>query len=100
MDSLKIRYKFSANVWQYSGQSNWYFVSIPIVLASEIRQNFKWQEEGWGRMKVKVKIGETDWESAIWYDKKQGTYLLPLKKVIRIKEQIDVGKIITVNLFL
>jgi len=100
LDLLKISYEFSAIVWQYSGQGNWYFVSLPVELASEIRQHSKWQEEGWGRMKAKAKIGQTDWESAIWYDKKHGTYLLPLKKVIRLKEQIEVGKIITVFLFI
>jgi len=70
LDLLKVSYEFSAIVWQYSGQSSWYFVSLPVELASEIRQHSKWQEESWGRMKAKAKIGETDWESAIWYDKK------------------------------
>jgi hypothetical protein len=29
-----------------------------------------------GRIKASAKIGETDWEIAIWYDKKQETYLI------------------------
>lgn len=36
-----------------------YFVSLPLEFSEEIRQNMKWQEEGWGRMKTKAKIRET-----------------------------------------
>jgi hypothetical protein len=47
-----------------------------------------WQEEGWGRMKASAKIGELAWDTAIWYDKKRETYLLPVKAEIRKKASI------------
>ena len=48
----------------------------------------KWQEEGWGRLKATAKIGNSQWETAIWFDTKRKTYLLPLKADIRKKENI------------
>ena len=60
----------------------------------------KWQEEGWGRMKAKAKIRETLWDTAIWYDTKLGTYILPLKADIRKKEKIEIGNILDVEIIL
>ncbi|MFM7757551.1 MAG: DUF1905 domain-containing protein [Crocinitomicaceae bacterium] len=98
--SISIAYQFSAVVWQYSQTGGWYFVSLPIELATEIRELFKTQEEGWGRMKAKAKISETLWDTAIWYDTKLNTYILPLKAIIRKKEKIEVGSILKIEVLL
>lgn len=91
MESKGIEYGFSAKAYQYSSSlemSGWTFVSLPKELSTEIRDHFKWLEEGWGRMKVIAKIGNTEWRTAIWFDTKQDTYLLPLKTEVRKKEHI------------
>lgn len=84
----KINYKFSTKIWQYNAPNGWYFVSMPIELAKEIRANLKWQEEGWGRLKATAQIGNCKWDTAIWFDTKLNTYLLPLKAEIRKKENL------------
>jgi len=91
-----IKYQFSAKPWQHSGPGSWHFVSLPTDMSGEIRQNLQWQEEGWGRLKVRAKIGNSEWETAIWFDTKHKTYLLPLKAEIRRKEKIEAGKEIVV----
>lgn len=88
MLSPLIKYDFSATAWQYEGQGAWYFVSLPAEMSTEIRENLKWQEEGWGRLKAKARTGNSEWQTAIWYDTKRMTYLLPLKAEIRKKENI------------
>ena len=97
---INITYKFTASVWKHSDTGGWYFVSLPIELSREIRQNMKWQEEGWGRMKAKAKIRETLWDTAIWYDTKLNTYILPLKADIRKKEKIEIGDILEIEIIL
>ena len=84
----KIKYAYTAKIWQHQGQGGWYFVSLPLEFTKEIRENLKWQEEGWGRLKATAKIGNSQWETAIWFDTKRKTYLLPLKADIRKKENI------------
>lgn len=96
----KIKYEFSAKIWQYTGPNGWYFVSLPIASALEIRQNLKWQEEGWGRMKAHAQIGLSQWATAIWFDKKQNTYLLPLKSAIRKQENLKADEDIKILLFI
>ncbi len=86
-----VKYKFEAKPWRYNGPNGWYFISLPIDFSKEIRQNFKSEEEGWGRLKATAKIGETEWKTAIWFETKSNTYLLPLKAEVRKNEAIELG---------
>ena len=49
-------------------------------------------------MKAKAKIRETLWDTAIWYDTKFKTYILPLKAEIRKKEKIEIGNMLDVEI--
>lgn len=42
----KIKFEFSACIWQHTGEGAWHFVSMPVDLATEIREHLQWQEEG------------------------------------------------------
>ena len=97
-EPLKIKYSFSAKLWKDKGQGGWYFISVPKDLSKEIRENLQWQEEGWGRMKAQAIINETEWSTAIWFDTKMQTYLLPVKSEIRKKAGLTVDEVITVSL--
>ena len=96
----KIKYPFTANVWKYSGTNGWYFVSLPIEISTEIREHLKWQEEGWGRMKATAAIGTTQWDTAIWFDSKQKTYLLALKSDVRKKEKLEIDSVAEVTIWI
>jgi len=88
----KIKYEFTAKMWKHSSSGGWFFVSLPKDLSKEIRENLKWQEEGWGRMKADVQLRELKWETAIWFDTKMATYLLPIKNEIRKKLNLETNK--------
>ncbi|MGG9972768.1 DUF1905 domain-containing protein [Ferruginibacter sp. SUN002] len=92
MKSTAIQYEFVTRPWQYSGPNGWYFVSLPKSMSKEIRSALRSEEEGWGRLKATAKIGNSQWKTAIWFDTKMNTYLLPLKAEIRKKEKIDITK--------
>lgn len=89
----KVKYEFSTKMWKHAPSGGWHFVSLPKTISKEIRSNFGWQEEGWGRMKVVAKYQEITWETSIWFDTKMNRYLLPIKADIRkrAKLQTDVG---------
>lgn len=87
----QIQYQFNASLWQHTGSGGWHFVSLPEEIATEIRTLLKSSEEGWGRLKATAKIGNTEWKTAIWFDTKRNTYLLPIKATIRSKEHLVVG---------
>ncbi|MEO7978381.1 DUF1905 domain-containing protein [Flavobacterium sp.] len=96
----KIKYEFTEKAWQHSSPGGWYFVSLPTEMAQEIRNTFKSEEEGWGRLKAAARIGKSDWKTAIWFDTKKNTYLLPLKAEIRKRENIDAEMEIDVIIWL
>lgn len=87
--NLSIKYEFRSKVWQHPAPGGWYFVSLPAAVSKEIRKQFKLQEQGWGRLKITAQTGKSKWATAIWFDTRRRTYLLPLKKEIRVKEGIN-----------
>ena len=97
---ITIQYEFEAIMWQHPSPGGWSFVSLPQVMAEEIRSLLKSREEAWGRMRAKVKMGNSEWETALWYDTKQHTYLLPIKAQIRKKELFKVNDRIKTKLYL
>lgn len=87
----KVKYEFSAKTWHY-GSVGWYFVTLPVEMSQEIRNLFKTEEEGWGRLKMEAQIGKTTWKTAIWFDTKNNSYLLPLKAEIRKRKPLRQSK--------
>lgn len=95
-----IKYGFTATPWQHASPGGWYFVSLPPEMSREIRSTLKQEEEGWGRLKATARIGTSEWKTAIWFDTKSNTYLLPLKAAIRKQEKIDTETGIEVTVWL
>lgn len=100
METIGIKYDFKAKPWQSAVPGGWTFLSLPEHMVKEIRANLKSEEEGWGRLKATAKIGQTEWKTAIWFDTKKNTYLLPLKAEVRKKENIQAGKNLAATIWL
>ncbi|MEK7517823.1 MAG: DUF1905 domain-containing protein [Patescibacteria group bacterium] len=105
-------YPIRAKVWLYPGDpstrrvpygnpsssgqvSPWHFVTIEKKSADEIKKEYIWPRRGFGAIPVQVTINKTSWKTSIFPDK-DGTYLLPLKKEVRAKENIKAGSTVTV----
>lgn len=66
-------------------------MTVPKILAAKIRKKHVVSEEGWGRLAAVAKIGGSVWKTAIWYDSKASSYLLPIKAQVRKAESAEVG---------
>lgn len=95
----KIKYEFSAKMWKHSLPGSWHFFFLPKNISKEIRENLKWQEEGWGRMKALAKIEQFEWKTAIWFDTKINAYLLPIKAEARKKSNLEINKIVKIEIW-
>lgn len=84
----KISYQFKAVLWKQISTGSWHFFSLPISISKEIRSNHKWQEKGWGRLKVEASIKNNSWKTSVWFDSKRNIYLLPVKWIIRNNENL------------
>lgn len=52
----KITYEIKGFLWKHNGSSGWFFISLTTEISAEIRSLFQWQEEGWGRLKIKAEV--------------------------------------------
>lgn len=94
------KYSFKGKVWKYRGPSGWHFITLPKALAKKIRLKHALNEEGWGRLPANASIASTSWRTAIWYDSKVKSYLLPIKAVVRKAQNIKSGKLVHVKLLI
>lgn len=94
------KYSFKGKVWKYHGPAGWYFVTLPRRLSKTIRKIHGLSEEGWGRLKANASIGDCKWQTAIWFDSKIVSYLLPIKASVRKSTGISAGSSVSVDLHL
>ena len=92
------RFSFTAEVWEHEGRAAWHFVSLPEGVADEIEAAFGHRAGGFGSLRVEVTIGKTRWETSVFPDRRRRTYLLPLKKQVRVAEQLVAGRPAKVSL--
>lgn len=92
------RYSFDAAVWEHSGPTAWFFVSLPEPITDEIDEMYAHRAAGFGSLRVEVRIGSTTWRTSIFPDTKRGAYVLPLKKAVRVAERLSDGAVAAVHL--
>jgi len=92
------RFEFDAEVWEHDGSGSWHFVSLPEPIADDIEAAFGHRARGFGSLRVDVTIGGSRWQTSIFPDKKRGTYVLPVKKPVRVAEGLAEGSVARVAL--
>jgi hypothetical protein len=97
-NNLELENSFAGLIWKDEGPGAWHFITLPKVLSKRIRKIHQTSEEGWGRLKAKITIGESCWNTSIWFDTKCDSYLLPVKSVVRKKEKITTGHKVKVKI--
>ena len=95
---MESRYSFNAKVWIYPGVGSWHFVTLPQETTDTIDFYFSHLKRGWGSLPVKVRVGESEWRTSIFPDKKSRSYILPLKAKVRTNETIKVGDTIAIDI--
>jgi hypothetical protein len=95
---------FTAICWIYSGKGTWHFVTLPEQDAAEISYFSKalngGKRTGWGSVRVTAQIGKTSWDTSLFPDSKNKSYILPLKAAVRKAENILDGKLLEVRISL
>jgi Domain of unknown function (DUF1905) len=84
-------YKIKSEVWLYPSMAGWHFMSVLKKDGEDIKKCFGKKQRGWGSLPVMVILGKTSWKTSIFPDKHSGSYLLPLKALVRKKEGIWSG---------
>ncbi len=86
------KFNLKSKVWIWPGMAAWHMVTLPKTQSDRIKRLFGDQHRGWGSLPVVVTIGQTSWKTSIFFDKKRGAYVLPIKSEVRKKEKISNGQ--------
>ena len=92
-----MRFRFTAPLWEWSAQSGWFFVTLPDEASDDIREVPR-MPRGFGAVRVRVTVGGSTWSTSVFPDSKQGSYVLPVKKPVRIAEDLAAGATAEVHL--
>ena len=90
-------YKVRTKVWRYKG-ANWYFANLSVKQSATIKARFGSTARGWGSIRVHVRIGDTEWDTSLFPDRKSGTYLFAIKAAVRKAEDLSHGDVITAQI--
>lgn len=90
-------YKIKFKIFKWTGKGAWFFVRIEKETAAQIKENFGMYSRGWGSLPVNVTIGNSNWKTSIFPDKKD-TYLFPIKSQIRKAENIKESNTLSIEL--
>lgn len=93
---MNLELEFSGEIWYWRGPAPWYFVTVPDEECREIKAVSGSVTYGWGMIPATVRIGKSQWETALW--PKDDRYIVPIKASIRRAEKIDEGDLVTVRL--
>ena len=91
-----VRFEFSGTIWTWRGPAPFFFVSVPEVEIEALKDLMRSVTYGWGMIPATVRIGRTEWTTALW--PKDGGYIVPLKAWVRKAERIEEGDTVTVRL--
>ena len=91
-------YSFRAHLWLYPGEAGWHFLTLPEVVADDLREEAAPYRKGFGSVKVTAEISGHSWQTSVFPDSKSGSYLLPVKKAIRTAARISAGDEVAVRL--
>ncbi|MBI3956622.1 MAG: DUF1905 domain-containing protein [Candidatus Kerfeldbacteria bacterium] len=85
-------FRIRSKVHLFPGHAGWHFVTVDAKHAKVIKQLFGTPRHGWNSIPVTVTLGNSIWQTSIFFVAKTKTYLMGLKAAIRTAENIKVGQ--------
>ncbi len=82
--------------WDAREDSAWFFTSVPVELSEDIREIPR-PYRGFGSVRVRARIGGSEWTTSI-FPSSDGSYVLPLKKAVRDAESLVEGGLVVVRI--
>ena len=97
---------FTAPLWRWAAKQesadpgSWSFVTLPDEVAEDIRDSLVEPPRGFGSVRVTVEVGASRWSTSVFPDKESGSFVLPVKQMVRRAAGIEEGDPVTVTLSL
>lgn len=98
-------FTFTAPLWRWTARKesadsgSWCFVTLPPDLADEVRER-SGEPRGFGSVRVHVEAAGHEWDTSVFPDSGSGSFVLPVKKAVRVAADVTEGDELTVTLAL
>ena len=90
-------FAFEGELFEEAVEAAWVFVALPVDVADEIAETVP-PRRGFGSVRVAAQIGATKWNTSIFPSKALSSYVLPVKRAVREKEQAQTGDVVNVTI--
>ncbi len=92
---------FTAQLWEHEPDrpGAWYFITLPLHTADDVVAEAG-PRRGFGSVRVEARIGRTTWQTSLFPDASSGSFVLPVKKQVRLAEGLQAGSSCEVTLSL
>ena len=94
----RVTYRFESELWRHDGDAAWHFVTLPFDVADDIEERHGRTAGGFGSVRVRVRVGATEWTTSLFPDSKRKSYVLPVKAAVRKAEHLADGTPVDVEL--
>lgn len=96
----------TGRLWRWTGgatNGTWHFLTIDgaageALSGTAIMRKLEGTARGFGSLKVKARIGETEFSTSVFPSKSDGGWLLPVKAAVRKAEGVGEGDEVEVSL--
>ena len=92
---MPVTYRFTAELWEWEARANWFFVTLPVDAAADIR-DLPMPPRGFGSIPVHVRVGSSEFDTSIFPS--DDSFVLPVKRAVRDREGIELGDPVEVEL--
>jgi len=92
-------FTFAGTLFETAAGDNgaWVFIALPTRDSDEILEIVP-TRRGFGSVRVTATIGSSAWNTSIFPSNELGTFVLPVKRQIRIEEGIDSGETVQISI--
>nr|WP_306255038.1 DUF1905 domain-containing protein [Ornithinimicrobium cryptoxanthini] len=81
-------------MFEWRGPAPFYWFPLPEDVCDYVSAQAVQTSYGWGAIPVRVRVGRTEWETSLL--PRDGGYVLPVKRAVRIQERFGDGDTVTV----
>ena len=98
-------FTFTAPLWRWTARKGsddagaWCFVTLPPEVAEDVRHRAG-EPRGFGSVRVHVEAAGQAWDTSVFPDAGSGSFVLPVKKAVRVAAAVGEGDDLTVTLSL
>ncbi|MEQ6901339.1 DUF1905 domain-containing protein [Nocardioides sp. YIM 152588] len=93
-DGTATTYEFEADLWRWQARDEpggWWFVALPFEVADAIDEASAGRAGGFGSVRVEVTVGASTWRTSVFPSQERRTFVLPVKKAVRVREGLVEG---------